>query len=74
MTIQSNLTSTLKLSIAIQLLDQLIEAEYNRFYSDADQFSEEELENLLRAVRFWENETGKVKGYSGDIAYHLEKL
>lgn len=72
--IESNLTSKLKMSIAIQLIGQFIESEYNRFFVDPTQFDNEELENLLRAVNFWENETGKVKGYSVAIVNQLEKI
>lgn len=70
---QSSLTSKLKLSIAIQLIGQFIESEYNRFFVDGENLNKEELENLLRAVNFWENETGKVKGYKWAISNQIEK-
>lgn len=73
-TIESQLTSKLKLSIAVQLLDNFITSEYHRFYTNSEDFSEDELENLFRAIVFWEAETGKVKGYKGSIANELEKL
>jgi hypothetical protein len=70
--LDSPLTSKLKLNIAIQLLDSFIDSEYNRFFA-GEQFDKEELENLLRAVNFWEYETGKVKGYRVAIANQIEK-
>jgi hypothetical protein len=71
--LDSPLTSKLKLSIAIELLGSFIDSEYNRFFA-GEEFDKEELENLLRAVNFYEHETAKVKGYRVAITNQLEKI
>jgi hypothetical protein len=72
-TIDARITEKLQLSIAMQLVGSFIDAEYTRFCVDASQFSEEELDNLLRAIRFYQNTTGKKKGCEGSVGYEIEK-
>lgn len=68
MQVDSNVVAT-----AIELINNFIELEYNRFYI-GEELTQEELENLERAIRFHENITGRKKGYASAIANQLEKI
>lgn len=70
----ANISHKLELSIAIELLDKFIESQYSRF-SAGEEFTEEELQNLERAINYWQGQTGRKKsGYAASIATELEKL
>jgi len=55
-------TSQLKLSIAVELLNDFIESDIARI-NRGEELSEEELEHLQRSINFWESNTGKKKNY-----------
>jgi len=55
-------TSQLKLSIAIELLNDFIESDIARI-NRGEELSEEELEHLQRSINFWEAQTGKKKQF-----------
>lgn len=64
-------TTKLRLSIAVQIIKNFIDSEYNRFYADESALDYDELTNLLQAVDFYESQTGKKTGYRGSISIAL---
>jgi hypothetical protein len=57
---RSIVTEKLKLSIAVELLNDFIETTIARI-NRGEELSEEELEHLQRSINFWESQTSKKK-------------
>jgi hypothetical protein len=68
-------TSKLRLSVAVQIIKNYIELEYNRFYvTNEPGFDYDELSNLLQAIEFYESQMGKKTGYKSAIEKALLEL
>jgi hypothetical protein len=68
-------TTKLRLSVAVQIIKNFIDSEYNRFYSECEPgLDYDELSNLSKAVNFYESQTGKKTGYRVSIEKELNEI
>lgn len=55
----NDLTAKLQLSVTVEILSKMIKSQYDWYYADPDNLTDDERETLVKACLLYEHYTGK---------------
>lgn len=70
-----DLTAKLQQSVTVEILGKMINSQYNWFFADPSNLTDEEKENLVKACKLYRHYTGKKTfvGMEVDVEEHLDE-